>query len=92
MIINSSSLCETLSDQTGFIALNRTVSLAFDVIHPFTTDRAFARRQRNEAPCLIVNESLKLRVHSFLPLRITHSKVIRRRFLITTNICNITEM
>lgn len=92
MIIDANNLCKTPSNKAIFIAHKKPVSLALDVIHLIITDQAFARGQRDETPCLIVNKSLKLKIHSFLPLRIIHSNIIRRGFLIMTNIGNIVKM
>jgi hypothetical protein len=53
IIINSKALFETLGNQSCFVAINWSMSLMLDLVHPFAIYKISAGLWRNQSPCLV---------------------------------------
>ncbi|CAL9026998.1 unnamed protein product [Prunus brigantina] len=92
MIIQALGLSKTFGNKAGFVALDRTISTVFDIVHPLAVNGKFTRRQRSKGPSVIVSKSSKFGVHSLTPARIAVSLCKIGRFYTSTDGVNKRKM
>ncbi|CAL2268649.1 unnamed protein product [Prunus armeniaca] len=92
MIIQALCLSKTFGNKAGFVALDRTISTVFDLVHPLAVNGKFAMRQRSKSPSVIVSKSSKFEVHSLTPSRIAVGLCKRGRFYTSTDGVNKSKM
>lgn len=80
MVVNTFLLSVAFSNQTGFVALNATIRVVFDLKYPLTADGRLTGWQIGDAPSVIQLKSTQFRIHGITPIRIFNSFMIKRRF------------
>lgn len=68
--VDAGALTEAADNLARLVALECTIGAQLVLEHPFAGDDVGARRTRNELPSLVPLQSLKLLLHSRMPLRI----------------------
>lgn len=63
-VINARALREPPNDPSGLVSFEAAVFLEFVAEDPFATDDVGARWPRNELPCIVGDQGIKLGLHS----------------------------
>jgi hypothetical protein len=66
-------LMESFGYQPSFVSLNGTIGFSFHFEHPFASYWILGAVWRYKGPCLVMEKSIKLKLHCISPFWNTHS-------------------
>ena len=72
-------LVEPFSNETCFEFVNSAIGFAFNSENPFATNRSLVC-VRYKFPCVVMNESIVLKIHGVAPIRMFQGLSIGGRF------------
>lgn len=75
------SCCVVLCNETSFVMLYRAIRFVLDLVHPSASNGMLSKRQLNNKLSIILSYSLQFSYHSFSPMLMLESFIIKNGFI-----------